>query len=776
MATSWKKILRKLRNMDRHELRDRSRQELSKRSDVLLARLGYDFAKKPQSPDLVETGKFFFRPDQVENLLRLIRQRLPEEADKIVERANKICSHRFDLLGYTDLDYGNEINWQLDAVHQKTAPRKPFHRIQYLDFAEVGDSKITWELNRHQHLVTLAKAYRLSGDDRFAKEILSQWRSWHAQNPYPIGINWASSLEVGFRSLSWIWVHSFLEGTEFLTADFQDEYLRAQALNGRHIERYLSTYFSPNTHLLGEAVALFFLGSLCPELRHAERWKSQGWQIVMQQAERQVNPDGMHFEQSVYYHVYALDFFLHAALLASASGGELPSKFEQTLERMLNTLFLLGRAGSPPRFGDDDGGRLFDSARNRDEHLLDPLTVGAVLFGRGDFKSLARELREETIWLLREAGVARWDALESQAAPINSASLESSGIYVLGAPASKSQLIVKSGPSKPQTWGHAHADAFSLCLQSSGHALLIDPGTYEYVGEGGERNLYRGTAMHNTVTVDGQDQAEPAAPFSWKNETGAMTERWIAGETFALLIGSHSGYSRFPHPAKHRRWIVSLKSGIFLVRDVIEGDGAAERRLEISWRLSPDLQMQKKDLFRVRQSSQGLALLTMQNHGWSEEVHKGPWSPVYGVQRSTTVLKFATTSRLPAEFVTLLAPLPEANAVPGKLLRLESSDEVSAYRLEAAADQQFFFAKSKQPWSCRTVASDAEFVCLTSRPNKDADIILCNGTYLQLDRKRMVNTAHAVDRYEIVTGETIQVFCSDPQAIRRESISNPEKP
>src|ERR1700719_3715379 len=229
MANSWKKIFEKLRNMDRRELRDRSRQEASKRSDMLLAKIGYDFGKKARSSDHVEAGKFFFRPDQVEKLFQLIRQRLPEQAGKIVERANKICSHPFDLLGYTDLDYGKQIDWRLDGVHQKTAPRKPFHRIQYLDFAEVGDSQITWELNRHQHLVTLAKAYRLSGDDRFAEEILSQWRSWHAQNPYPIGINWASSLEVGFRSLSWIWVHAFLEGTRFLTADFQDEYLRAQA-------------------------------------------------------------------------------------------------------------------------------------------------------------------------------------------------------------------------------------------------------------------------------------------------------------------------------------------------------------------------------------------------------------------------------------------------------------------------------------------------------------------------------------------------------------------
>src|ERR1700736_3242581 len=168
MAKSWKEISDKLHKMDRREFVDRSRQELSKRADAVLATVGHDFASRIQYVGSAQPGKFFFRSDQVEKLLHLIRDRLPEQAGKIVERANKICSHRFDLLGYADLDYGQPIDWHLDAVHQKNAPGKPFHRIKYLDFTEVGDSKVTWELNRHQHLVTLAKAYRLSGDDGFA--------------------------------------------------------------------------------------------------------------------------------------------------------------------------------------------------------------------------------------------------------------------------------------------------------------------------------------------------------------------------------------------------------------------------------------------------------------------------------------------------------------------------------------------------------------------------------------------------------------------------------
>jgi hypothetical protein len=769
MATqSWQKIFEKLRRMERREFLDRGRQELSKRVDAVLARSGFDFARGEPSSTHAQPGAFFFRSEQVPSLLQSIRQHVPGQAENIVVRAEKICAHRFDLLGYEDLDYGPTINWHLDLVHGKVAPRKPFHQIKYLDFAEVGDSKVTWELNRHQHLVALAKAYRLTGDDRYTREIHSQWRDWHSANPYPLGINWASSLEVAFRSLSWMWMYYLLEGTAALAPGFRQEWLRAQALNGRHLDRYLSTYFSPNTHLLGEAVALFFLGTLCGELSGAERWKARGWQSVLEQARRQVNPDGLHFEQSTYYHVYALDLFLHAALLATANGQSLSEELKQTLERMTDALFHLSLAGPPAGFGDDDGGRIFDPARNHAEHLLDPLATGAILFNRGDFKQLAGSLREETIWILSQNGVETWDRIEVQPARAASAAFESAGLYVLAA--AGSQLVIRGGSSLPQSSGngHGHADALSLGLQSGGRQLLIDSGTGEYVGKGEKRNLFRSTAMHNTLRVDGKDQSEPAGPFSWKCYVSARTEQWTTGESFDLFVGSHDGYQRLPSPVEHRRWILALRAGIFLVRDLTEGQG--EHRLDISWHLAPELEPQQDHLFRFNNLAQGLAILPMQEHGWAEEVHECAWSPVYGQQRKTKVLSFATQVSLPAEFVTLLVPMQEADRASGKFTSLKLADAttfVRSCRYETEGwDCRFFFARKGEPWKSGAVASDAEFVCLSaSAGSAEPDIILCNGSYVEIGGTRILSLKHVVARCELIHGKAPQVFCSDADAL-----------
>jgi hypothetical protein len=778
----WRQIGQRVRQMDRAELFDRLRQESAKRQDALLGWIGYDFVSSGRVAS--QPGNFFFAGNSVDSILALMRQRLPGQAEHIVQQADQICSHRFDLLGYTDIDYGRPIDWHLDAVHGKRAPRKAFYRIRYLGYHEVGDSKVTWELNRHQHLVTLAKAYRLTGDRRFVDEALRQWRHWQAENPYPIGINWASSLEVAFRSLSWLWMYYLLDGSPRVP-DFRAELLRGLALHGRYIERYLSTYFSPNTHLLGEGVGLFFLGVLCPELNEAERWKLLGWNIVLQEAERQVHADGFHFEQSTYYHVYALDFFLHAAVLASINGIFMPKSFEDTLERMLTDLLLLSRGGQVPRFGDDDGGRVLDPRRNRGEHLVDPLATGAILFHRGDYKSAAGGLREEALWLLGTEGVRQWDELEESAVPAQSAALADAGIYLL--PAGKStQLVVDAGPLGTASGGHGHADALSVCLHSHGQPLLIDPGAYEYVGPADDRNLFRSTAMHNTLRVDGLGQTEPATPFSWQRLTESKVECWIQGQNFDLLVASHDGYQRLPLPVTHRRCVVSLRNGIYFVRDFVEGQGT--HRLDLSWHLGQELHMVEDGLYRVKGASQGLALLPCAGHGWAEEVRRESWSPAYGQKAPMTVLNFSVTTALPAEFATLLVTLDETHHVDRLFTRTAdaagaaeqgaATRSVREYKYAAeGVEHSFFFRENGNPWHTGFVSSDAEFVYWTRKqgsappqlngePPKNEQLILCNGSFAEISGGITLRCTRLVQWAELIIDQGVRsAFSSDLAAV-----------
>lgn len=741
--------LPRLLTMDREEILGRARQELLKRCDTARSALGYRAEiDEDIAPD--RTGRFFF--DSADPALRLMRKHFSHEVQNVIERADRCCKHLFDLLGYEQLDYGREIDWHFDAVHNKRAPRAPFYKIRFLDFKEVGDAKVTWELNRHQHFVTLALAYRLTGDERFAREIRDQWHSWHTSNPYPFGINWSSSLEVAFRSLSWLWMMFLLDDSSAMQKSFRLDILRALSVNGRHIARYLSTYFSPNTHLLGEGVALFFIGTLCPQLRSSGQWRELGWSIVLEAAQRQVRDDGVHFEQSTYYHVYALDFFLHAIVLASRNPAavSLSPEMLRRIESMLDALSLLARCGVPPKLGDDDGGRLFHARRNRPEHMADPLAVGAVLFNRPDLKYTAREPTLELLWLLGEAGLAAWNELPSCIPDDASSALPEAGLYCLSNRTLSQQLIVDAGAQGGLHAGHGHADALSVCLYGGERELLIDSGTGSYVDAEGYRTYFRGTRAHNTLQVDGLDQAETRGPFGWMSLPDARTERWVRGNSFDLFAGSHNGYLRLQNPVLHRRWVVSIRGNFWLVRDVAEGIG--KHRLTLRWHLGPQLQRQSTGGFTfLGTDGMGIAIVTPQGHGWKEEVSSGCWSPVYGATEEISTVQVACDQIMPAEFVTLLQPIARSNETPGALTTVlhERDNAVSAYRYQTDAETYFIVFSDGDTWRAGPCASDAEFLCLRTGRGEGSTLMFCYGSWAEVDRRRVAGLSEVVPHCEL---------------------------
>ncbi|MBV9573442.1 MAG: alginate lyase family protein [Acidobacteriales bacterium] len=784
----WMDVWRRVRAMSAAEFADRLGQQISARTDLLRYKLGSNFAPPLRIAAEGPAPVFFFSAQSLPSLGSRLRQLFPEQAASIVQQAEKICAHRFDLLGHEDLNYGAAIDWHYDHINQVRSTRKPWFKIRYLDFIEVGDSKIVWELNRHQHLVMLAKAYRLTGNEVFATELFHQWQDWHRENPYPIGVNWASSLEVSFRSLSWIWVYFLLADSATLPTGFREQWLLALGVSGRHIERYLSTYFSPNTHLLGEAVALFFIGTLCPELDQSKRWKQQGWEIILRESERQVQADGMHFEQSIYYHVYALDFFLHSAVLASLNDVPIPPTFDQTLEKMLEVLCVLGSAGPPPRLGDDDGGRLFDPRRNRAEHMLDPLATGAVLFGRGDFKHAAGGLREETLWLLGEAGIAEFDRLMAKKPAVESRALAASGLHLMGDAGSQDVMIIDAGAQGTSTAGHGHADALSITLNSEGRQLLIDPGACEYLAERSARRVFRGTSAHNTLTVDELDQAEPSGPFAWKHLPNVKTEQWINGKSFDFFAGRQDGYSRLPGKVLHRRSVFFLKTRFWVVRDMVEGIG--NHTLDLYWHLSPELvpASANDSCFQNSEGRPWLYIVGTHDPKWTRELEWSPWSAAYGSSAMTRVVHFSALAELPEEFVTLLIPGHGAQVNVQDLVRIPDATltgSAAGYRFGMLKDDHSVFFADGTDWRCGEWNTDARFVYCMQGEN-GARLICCDFSYVEFGGRKILSPTVIESWCEVIIDDgKMEVHSSGPQpkvdnlvVIRQaiESLSSPLEP
>lgn len=767
VTSGWHKTWTRLRQMSSNELRARGTQELMKRVDLAKYRVGLRPSPN-RDRSAATTGAFFFSVDDLPGRIKLLRERLPAECGEIVREADEIRRHQFRLLGYTGLQFGKDIDWHLDPVHGKRAPLEPWFKIRFLDFEQVGDHKVTWELNRHQHLVTLAKAALLTGDQRYVTEIIEQWYSWQIANPYPLGINWGSSLEVAFRSLSWLWVLHLLEGSPAIPSSFSDDVLKALDLHGRYIERYLSTYFSPNTHLLGEVMALLFIGTLCPQLKGAPRWKQKGWQILVDEAERQVRSDGVYFEQALYYHVYALDFFLHSRLLATRNGLDVPASFDETIRKMLEVVRSVSQAAPPESFGDDDGGRLFNPRRNRKEHLTDPLAVGAVTFHDEELAASAK-LTEEAIWLFGSEALP----LTQIPASTNSTSksFNAGGIYVMASNAGRNQrAVIDAGPQGTGRSGHGHADALGLTLAVDGRSWLVDPGAYIYISEKDERNDFRGTSAHNTMCIDSEDQAVPETPFSWTSLPNVSVDDSVQGVTFDFFAGHHTGYERLSNPVRHRRFVFHLHGGFWFVRDLAEG--AEMHVLETSWHFAPDVSVRERDGYVLAQgpgvtgNNDFLAISGVSDSRWSSSLSSGFVSPAYGAKSSAPVLRFRSQIQLPAEHAIVIAPLRHESDSIGALARLAGYNQasgVSAYRWEYDRGTHYFvFADAKGAWTIGPCGSDAPFFYARIEHRRVTHFAFCGGTFASLNGETVVTHTHALERFEWVGGAgSRQIYTSD---------------
>jgi len=605
----------------------RSATELTFRLHQELADLRM-FVAPPSLPDhaLQVSSPLAPLPDPGPTVEALLDSAYAQDVERI---AKSLLAHRFPLLGL-EIATGSAIDWTRDYVSGRTTPSRYFRFVPFLEFQRVGDHKVIWELNRHQHLVTLAQAGRLTGRDEFFEEIARQLDGWIEANPFLRGINWTSALEVALRALSWLWVLHL--GAHRLEASLRRRFLNTLYRHGCYLAHNLSVHFSPNTHLLGEAVALYALGTLCPQFPGAAGWKGLGGRIAAEALRLQVRDDGSHFEQSTYYHVYALDFFLFHYLL----GGALP---RERLIRMAEFLAaVMGPQRLVPFLGDDDGGRVFHPFGPRHRFGCATLAACGIAFDRPDWISQESELHELAYW---------WIGPRPAPTPVPANPAQSSfwfpeagiAVWTCG----DTHVVIDAGPFGRGSGGHSHSDTLSLMVRLGEDDILIDPGTFTYVADPALRNWFRGSAAHNTISVDASDQAVPAGPFAWREPPEvAVRERRSAGRE--EILDAECRYRGLTH----RRRIVWTKPRRIVIDDEVSGP-PGEHLVEQFWHFGTDPVQLGPSSFRI--GSRVILNLTQE----AEHELTGRWrSSAFGAKSAAAVLRVFRRCALPRSWRSVL--------------------------------------------------------------------------------------------------------------------------
>ena len=410
---------------------------------------------------------------------------------------------------------------------------------------ENSDIRAVWEPARLQHATLMFLQASKAKDPENTKALSGAATKavldWIRQHPFLFGPHYLSAMECGLR------VYSFfhcLKSCRDLPEQEIKEITDAIYFHGWWIYRRRSLYSSLGNHTICEAVGLVFAGAVYRKTTEGNRWLKEGVKLLRQELRHQILDDGGPAEQSLSYHRFVLDLYWLAKDFLEINKIHDLADFQTRLlkgEAFLNTL--QDSVGRLPAIGDNDNGYAIAPGvaplRHKGEKPAKDLTI----FAKSGYTVLRGS--RDLVFTLDHG-------------PLGMAPL----------------------------YNHGHADALSVTLNINGAQILIDPGTYRYNGVPEWRRYFKGTRAHNTVTVDGRDQANQETGFIWSRAYNARLIKHKQTDEGLYLQASHDGYTQPQNPVTHFRALAWFPDEGFIIKDRFEGTG--DHEFEITYHIHPD--------------------------------------------------------------------------------------------------------------------------------------------------------------------------------------------
>lgn len=507
----------------------------------------------------------------------IVKESFPDSIASARSEAESVLSHRIRLFDRPH-DLGGEIDWHRDPYSGVRWPLEHFARTP-LVITPGADVRAVWELNRLQHLVLLGRAYALTNDERCAREFVLQLASWNEQNPPQFGPNWKVAMEVAIRAVNMLTALEMFRGSPEVDDEAIELILKMLLAHGRFIRANLEfSYRAASNHYLSDLIGLFVIGTAIPEFSESEGWVSYGTERLFHELDRQVLADGVDYEGTTGYHRLVLEIFLLFFTISRARGVNMPAHYRDRLEAMFDFVrHYLKPDGTAPTIGDSDDGRLIKfkpRAANDHSYLM---SLGAMMFESGRFKG-SNLPDEEALWWFGKNGYETFSALAPGEEPLSRAFPEAQ-IFIQRAATNHGPLyaIIDCGDHGTGGRGsHAHSDALSIEVFAFNRTFLRDPGTFVYTASEEDRNLFRSTAYHNTVRIDGEEISETRDgwPFVFAANVRPKVNSWESNPERDVLDAEHYAYKRLAAPVTHRRIATFEKrEGFWTIEDIFTGEG-----------------------------------------------------------------------------------------------------------------------------------------------------------------------------------------------------------
>lgn len=462
--------------------------------------------------------------------------------------ADEALQHTFFAhKGYQpSFNYGEDIDWR---------------------YWPVKDNELRWQLHRHKWFTPMGKAYRVSGDEKYAVEWTKQYIDWIKKNPLvkvdkkEYEMTGDNQLKGDVENARFAWrplevsnrlqdqtsqFQLFLPSPSF-TPEFLTEFLVNYHKHAIHI---LGNYSAQGNHLLFEAQRMIYAGAFFPEFKEAAAWRKSGIDIMNREINVQVYNDGGQFELDPHYHLAAINIFCKALNIADLNGfrNEFPQEYLDTIEKMI--VFYANVS-----FPDYTNPCFSDAKLTNKKEMLKNYRNWSKMFPKNQFiKYLATDGKEGALPEYLSKGFLK------------------SGFFVFrnswGTDAM--QMVVKAGP---KAFWHCQPDNGTFELWFNGRNLFPDTGAYVYAGSAEVmklRNWFRQTRVHNTLTLDGRNL----------ETTQSVTGLWQPEGKEQILVTENPGYKGL----KHRRTVFFVDQAYFVIVDEATGNARGTVNLNYHFR------------------------------------------------------------------------------------------------------------------------------------------------------------------------------------------------
>jgi hypothetical protein len=589
-----------------------------------------------------------------------------------IEAAGRVLRHEFRSIGIPHT-FGPRIDWTFD----KTA-----------EGGLAPNNEWTWQLNRHAEWLALSRAYRDTGDEKYAREFVAQMTAWVRDCPMPETAGnvprspWRT-IETGIRAAQvWpeLWFR-FLRSPS-MTDDALLAFLGAYIDHARHLMAFHTT----GNWLAMEGNGLFHTGVLFPEFKDAAAWRdtAAGW--IYAELDNQVYPDGVQIELASGYHHVSLNNFLQVYRIARLNDVALPADFLKRLEKMFD-FDVYGATPARRLPGVQDGGYYDVRPALREAAELYP--------DRSDF-----------LWYATDGAKGKPPAEASHAFPYAGYFVQRSG-WDPGA----RWLWFDGGPFG---YGHQHEDKLQILLEAYGKSFLVDPGNYTY-----ERSKWRSyfidSPSHNVVLVDGQPQRRRGA----RNRMEYVVKQplphvWATGKesdyveaTYDEAYGGSVGKG-----VQHTRAVLFIKPDFWVMLDRLTAIDGNEHTYEALFHFDCPVRADGLRVLTQNAGQPNLTLLARSGSDLSVKIVEGQEDPVQGwltkgisAVRPAPVAIYRAQGRT-AHILYVMAPAPAGAADPVRAVEPLGADPAAArivfhdgrtYEVRFTPGKPAAFARSNRP-------------------------------------------------------------------------------